>query len=360
MPRWALIVMSGSILASLFISLIIVWSKFGAHPLRRSSDVGPQHVHREGIARTGGFAIVFGLLCGVTLASVRSGGNAQLMWTLVAIGVPIFGAGVSEDLLGRVAPRWRYYASLASASLAFIAVGAHLNRVDIAMLDAYLVTLPISFIVTVFCVAGVAQAYNIMDGKNGLSAGLALVAFYGIGMAAWGVRDFSLAGFAFACAGAMMGFLLLNYPRGLIFLGDGGAYLSGFYVATLAVLLVVRQPGISAWYPLILTIIPVLETVVSFVRRLTVERQRFDQPDHLHMHSLIYRSLFHLLRRRGVQLWLINALTALPLIAAATALACAAYLNRFNTPTLQLLASLAVTSYIGTYLVLRQFHKTSS
>jgi UDP-N-acetylmuramyl pentapeptide phosphotransferase/UDP-N-acetylglucosamine-1-phosphate transferase len=60
--------------------------------------------------------------------------------------------------------------------------------------------------------------------------------------------------------------LIWNYPRGKIFLGDGGAYLLGFWLAELSVLLVVRHPEVSPWFPMLLLVYPIFETLFSMYR----------------------------------------------------------------------------------------------
>ena len=65
----------------------------------------------------------------------------------------------------------------------------------------------------------------------------------------------------------MLGFFVWNFPAGLIFLGDGGAYFLGFYVAELAILLLHRNPAVSPMFPLLLCIYPVFETLFSIYRR---------------------------------------------------------------------------------------------
>ena len=65
----------------------------------------------------------------------------------------------------------------------------------------------------------------------------------------------------------MLGFFVWNFPAGLIFLGDGGAYFLGFYLAELAILLLHRNPEVSPMFPLLLCIYPVFETLFSIYRR---------------------------------------------------------------------------------------------
>jgi UDP-N-acetylmuramyl pentapeptide phosphotransferase/UDP-N-acetylglucosamine-1-phosphate transferase len=91
--------------------------------------------------------------------------------------------------------------------------------------------------------------------------------------------------------GAIGGFLLWNYPRGLIFLGDGGAYLIGFVIAELSVLLVARNPSVSAWFPLLLSFYPIFETLFTMYRRIVIGKRHPGLPDAAHLHQLIYRRI---------------------------------------------------------------------
>jgi len=90
-------------------------------------------------------------------------------------------------------------------------------------------------------------------------------------------------------AGATAGFLIWNYPVGLIFLGDGGAYFIGFMLGELALLLVMRNPEVSPWYAALLLIYPAFETRFSVYRRMFVRGKSPAIPDGIHLHSLIFR-----------------------------------------------------------------------
>ena len=93
---------------------------------------------------------------------------------------------------------------------------------------------------------------------------------------------------ALATMGALLGFLRWNWPGGKIFLGDGGAYLLGFILAELSVLLVMRNPGVSPWLPLLFLIYPVFETLFSIYRKKILNGHSPGLPDSQHLHMLIY------------------------------------------------------------------------
>jgi UDP-N-acetylmuramyl pentapeptide phosphotransferase/UDP-N-acetylglucosamine-1-phosphate transferase len=112
-------------------------------------------------------------------------------------------------------------------------------------------------------------------------AALAYVAFQ--------VGDPVIGALTLAGIGAVLGFFVWNFPAGLIFLGDGGAYFLGFLVAELSILLLVRNPGVSPLFPLLVCVYPVFETLFSIYRRRFLRAVPPSMPDGIHLHSLIYR-----------------------------------------------------------------------
>ena len=87
------------------------------------------------------------------------------------------------------------------------------------------------------------------------------------------------------------GFLIRNYPRGLIFLGDGGAYFIGYMMGAVSVLMLQRHPQVSAWFPLLLCFYPVFETLFSIYRKKVVRGTSPGMPDGVHLHMLVYKRL---------------------------------------------------------------------
>ncbi len=90
---------------------------------------------------------------------------------------------------------------------------------------------------------------------------------------------------------AILGFFLWNYPFGYIFLGDGGAYLLGFLSASIGILLVNRHPEVSPWFPFLLVLYPVWETLFSIYRRKFLRRHPPHMPDASHFHQLLYKRI---------------------------------------------------------------------
>jgi UDP-N-acetylmuramyl pentapeptide phosphotransferase/UDP-N-acetylglucosamine-1-phosphate transferase len=138
-------------------------------------------------------------------------------------------------------------------------------------------------------VAGGANAINIIDGFNGLSGSTIVIMAAGLSAVALQYGDAFVAILGALCIGATLGFLLLNYPSGKMFLGDGGAYFLGFWVSEMAVLLLVRHPGVNAWQVLGICAYPVIEVLFSIYRRRFIKKVSPGAPDALHLHTLVFR-----------------------------------------------------------------------
>jgi len=88
-----------------------------------------------------------------------------------------------------------------------------------------------------------------------------------------------------------IGFFVFNWPKGTIFLGDAGAYLLGFWVVELGILLALRNPQISPMSPVVAGLLPLVETLFSMYRRNVIRNHPVNQPDALHLHTLVYRRI---------------------------------------------------------------------
>lgn len=247
-------------------------------------------VHVRATPRVGGVAVATGVVGGA-LAQILVGGEPWNWLLLLVCVAPAFLWGLIEDLMKRDAVLVRLALTAMAGVLGFVVLDARIAGLDLLpFVDDLLAIHAISFIFTVFAVTGVTHSINVIDGLNGLAGMTALLASIGLAMVAWITGDSFILGSVCILAASVGGFLLVNFPRGRIFLGDGGAYLVGLLLAELAVLLVHRNSEVSAWFPLMLLAYPVWETLFSIYRR----RLRGHSPGHadaLHLHSLVYRRI---------------------------------------------------------------------
>ena len=266
-------------------------AKAGAHRFHDHDLSGPQKFHSAPVPRVGGIGIFLGLVAVVMALWLRQSDLALPATLLMLCALPAFGSGLLEDLTKTQSPRRRLFFTAVSAGLAVWLMDGAITRTDIPGLD-WIVSLDFgAALVTIFVVAGVANSVNIIDGFNGLASMCVVLMLASIGYVAFQVDDRLIVALAVAGVGAVLGFFVWNFPSGLIFLGDGGAYFLGFYVAELAILLLHRNPSVSPMFPLLVCIYPVFETVFSIYRRVMLRDQPAGMPDGIHLHSLIYRRI---------------------------------------------------------------------
>lgn len=269
---------------SLSITVLVVTTQQHHGHLTMDSTLGVQKFHVHPTPRVGGLGIYIGLL--VAWFFVKDQAVEQILKSIVLAGIPAFAFGILEDLTKRVGVIPRLLATMASGLIACLMTGLSLTRLDIPFVDDAFKWLPVALLFTSFAVGGVANAINIIDGFHGLASGAAIIILCALSAIAFKVGDAPLVVASLLVAAAVAGFWLLNYPWGKIFLGDGGAYFTGFAMAWLAVLLLVRNPQVSPWVCLLVFAYPVIEVLYSVVRRY-LQNQSPGAPDSMHLHSLI-------------------------------------------------------------------------
>jgi UDP-N-acetylmuramyl pentapeptide phosphotransferase/UDP-N-acetylglucosamine-1-phosphate transferase len=280
---------------SFALSGLIVCSQKWHGKLSHDHDFdGVQKFHTTAVPRIGGFAVIAGILLGLFLFRYFYPGEinesrVRRILLLLAASLPAFAAGIIEDFTKTVSVRVRLVATVCSALFASAMLGATVNELDIWGVDALLALMPFAIIVTAVVVAGGANAINIIDGFNGLSASVIVILSAALGVVALQVGDGFVAILSALGVGGTLGFLFVNYPSGRLFLGDGGAYFCGFWVAEIAVLLLVRNPSVNAWQVLSICAFPIIEVLFSMYRRKFVKNRSVGAPDALHLHTLIYR-----------------------------------------------------------------------
>ncbi|MDQ7033009.1 MAG: glycosyltransferase [Desulfonauticus sp.] len=255
---------------------------------------GVQKFHKGQVPRIGGCAIYLALwVVAIFLWFYNKPFYSDFLLVLLT-AQPVFWAGLLEDITKKVSPFWRLMAGFFSGFLAYVLIGAKIHFVNVPGID-YLLTIPIvSLIFTSFAIAGVSHAFNIIDGFNGLASGVSILVFGAYAYVCFVVQDQFLLYLSLSMLVAIIGFFIWNYPNGYIFLGDSGAYLLGYVAALLGVLLTARHNQVSPWFPLLLVIYPVWETLFSIYRRKFLKGTSPGLPDNKHFHTLIFRRVVKL------------------------------------------------------------------
>jgi len=234
-------------------------------------------VHTGNISRLGGIGIVFSF---ITATALYLAFNNQLsviksLPILIAAFI-IFAFGLLDDIFNL--PAWlKLIVQLAATALVTF------NGYRFTQIFGWVLPTPLSYILTFGWILGVINAYNLIDGLDGLCGSLVLSAVITLGIL-YMLSNNMEAGICFILAGAVAGFLCFNWPPAKLFMGDDGSQFLGFMMATIPL----YSSGEIFEYNkflimLILTAFPVFDTIAAIWRRLR-DKRPIMSPDKSHLH----------------------------------------------------------------------------
>lgn len=235
-------------------------------------------IHAIPTLRTGGVIILLAYLSGLFLW------RADLYpeyrpFTLSAVFLFLLGIVEDKYCLG---PKLRLLFQASVVCFFVFSTNVAINDIGVFAIP-WLLQVPF----TVFAIVGVINAFNIIDGMNGLSSGLGIISASFLGILAFLQGNIEVATLAILFVGSLLGFLFFNM-RGKIFMGDSGSYLMGFVVSALSVMLVVYNHEVSPFAPLLIILIPVFDTLFAIYRRKRLNRSPFIA-DKRHLHHILSR-----------------------------------------------------------------------
>ena len=291
------------------------------------SSLGPQKFHKQVTPRIGGLPIFVTMILIWIMQMIQNPQMASELLLLLS-ALPVFIAGLVEDITKKVGVKLRLLSAFLSGILVYLLCDVAVIGLDIPWIDPVFNYAWVCVLVSAFAIAGVANAYNIIDGFNGLASMVATICLVAISIVAFRVQDMLVIQLCLLMIAPLLGFFIWNYPRGLIFLGDAGAYLIGFWTAVLSILIVVRHDNVSPWFALMVNAYPITETLFTIWRRSIHQGKNPGLPDAAHFHSLIYRrvirwatpdnEMIHINASRNAStspyLWLLSSLGIFPAI----------------------------------------------
>jgi len=307
----------GTFAGSLLLSFIL--TKFVRDiAVRRGWVAAPtqeRHLHDHSLPRLGGSAIVlsFSLATAVALGVGRFATHPHLnfslrpLQTILPPAILIFFLGIYDDVRG-ASPYLKFFVQALAGAMLF---AGGLRILDLPVLFgthqfSWYTGLPL----TILWVVAITNAFNLIDGLDGLAAGSALFSTLVVFVIAL-LGNLSLISLiSLALAGAILGFLRYNFNPATIFLGDCGSLFIGFMLSALALYGAQKAPTIIAVaIPVVSFGLPILETSLSVVRRLISGRPIFTADrEHIH-HKLLQRGMSH--RQVVIVLYGVSALFAL-------------------------------------------------
>ena len=231
---------------------------------------GGRKVHSISVPRVGGVAVLLAAvlaLIGVTLLARWQGFATPPLRPITPIlvgAVLVFSIGVLDDL--RPLPAWLKVLVQVLAAAVVMAPGLLIERITIGGQSWQLGAL--SWLVTLAWIVGVTNAFNLIDGIDGLAAGIGVIAGVTCAAILVGRGHLAEAMVLSALVGAALGFLAYNFPPASIFLGDGGSLMVGFLLATTAI--TGWQKGataLAAGVPLLIFALPIADVLSALLRR---------------------------------------------------------------------------------------------
>jgi UDP-GlcNAc:undecaprenyl-phosphate/decaprenyl-phosphate GlcNAc-1-phosphate transferase len=314
-------------IASCFFTLLIVKYKFAHEKVSADDDFhGPQKFHTVAVPRVGGVAIFSALSIGGLSRYLLDKESGILVLQILISSLPVFLSGFLEDITKVISPKLRLAASFLSGLVAYWILNTVVVNLDISWLNPLFSIPLISLLITCFMVAGLTNSYNIIDGFNGLACMVGIITLSAIAYVSFRVEDGPMLFLSVIMICALLGFFIWNYPRGLIFLGDGGAYLIGFWISVLSILLTSRNPEVSPWFACLINMYPIFETIFSIWRKKFIKKISPSMPDGVHLHMLIYgriarwinpnemNSYFSSNARTSPFLWVLSSMAVFPAV----------------------------------------------
>jgi len=255
-----------------------------------------RHVHTTPIPRVGGVAIFLSFTVAIACALFLARWShwvLQVQWVsifkLLGPAAMVFLLGLYDDLR-RVSPTAKFLVQAFAATLLFMG-GYGIHRFDLVSKSQSLqfyIGLPL----TIFWVLLITNAFNLIDGLDGLAAGSALFSTAVIFVLSLFAPDPLVTLLAIVLAGVILGFLRLNFHPASIFLGDSGSLFIGFLISALAIAGSQKSPTIVAvTIPLVSLGLPILDTTLAVVRRFIGGKPIFrGDREHIH-HKLLSKGL---------------------------------------------------------------------
>ena len=251
-----------------------------------------RRVHVRAMPRLGGVAVFMSIFVALAILPFLNNSVTQSLrsdrlslWTALGPASLMLLLGVYDDLRG-ADPRFKFIMQTLAGILFFV-MGGRVEALNVPFLGGLQLPLIVSFGVTLLWVVGISNAFNLIDGIDGLAAGAALFAALVMLVVSLVVGNVHVTILTLALSGSIIGFLRYNFNPASIFLGDSGSLFIGFLLAALSV-----QGGLKASTAIAVAIpfmafgVPIIDTGFAIARRF-ISRQPLFQGDREHIHHML-------------------------------------------------------------------------
>ncbi len=267
--------------------LLVPVSKKIAHHVGAIDMPDERKVHTKPMPRLGGLAIFGAFLLGYILF-----GDLTVQMVSILIGGFIIVLMGFIDDIKPIRARYKFLVQLVAATIAVFYGGLEINYISFFGYSLDFIT-PINYLVTVIFIVAIANAINLIDGLDGLAAGVSSIYFTTIAVI---TLILNLTGglsivLTLVMLGATLGFLLYNFNPASIFMGDSGSLFLGYMIAVISLLNFKTAAITSLIVPILILSIPILDTLFAILRRL-IKKQSIGTPDKEHLHHQFLKMKF--------------------------------------------------------------------
>ena len=304
----------GIAISFLFLLILQFTKSFHIH-LSADNNNGPQKIHNGQVMRIGG---------GITVPSYLLASyffeNQFFLINLSLILIPAFFLGIKEDLFKNVPPINRLLGIFLTSFLIIFFLKILITDFGVFKINHII----LSYFITILGLATISNAFNIIDGLNGLSLGTAIINLCFIVLISLKVQDSFTQNLSLFLLFPFIVIFVFNFPFAKVFSGDAGAYVMGFSVGITSILISENNSLVNPFCSLLIIIYPLYECIRSFFRRI-ITKTRIDNPDNYHFHSMVYQLLYRKLQKKFV-----NPLSSLLVLFLPLSSSTWAYLNYDN------------------------------
>ena len=258
-----------------------------AIPVNAMDMPNERKVHKVPMPRMGGLAIFLSFMLGYMLYARES----TMMLSVLIGSFLIVICGMLDDI-SPIRARYKFIIQIVAASAVCIYGNLTLDYISILGLNMYFPA-PLNYVITIFFMVAIMNAINLIDGLDGLAAGISSIYFITISIIAFilnqmGGLDVIL---SLIMAGATLGFLVHNFPPASIFMGDSGSLFLGYIISVIALLGFKATTLTTLIIPICILAIPIFDTVAAIIRRL-LKGQNIGKPDKEHFHHQLLKMKF--------------------------------------------------------------------
>lgn len=267
-----------SVLLTPFVKQFAVWIGAMDEPSERK-------VHTRIMPRMGGLAIFLAFAGAFfAISPAIDAINRDMAWGLLAGGAIIVLTGALDDRFN-LSPKLKLLGIIAAASVV-VALGMRVEFINIPFIGKAQDLDWLSIPLTIFWIVGVTNAINLIDGLDGLAAGVSFIATGTILVLAVMMGNVTVILLCAVVLGSVLGFLFYNFHPAKIFMGDSGALFLGFCIATLSILGFKQATVVSFVVPLLIIGVPFSDTIFAIIRR-WLHKKPISAADKNHLHHCL-------------------------------------------------------------------------